>query len=82
MAGKSELHLIKADIDSLVGKKVRVTANRGRKRTTVKEGFLEKTYPDIFVVKFNNEFNSARTVSYNYKDVLTKTVVLQECDEA
>jgi len=81
MAEKSELHLIKANIESLIGKKVRVTANKGRKKSTVKEGFLEEAYPNVFVVKLHNEFNSTRKVSFNYTDVLTKAVELQECDE-
>lgn len=81
MADKSELHLIKANIEGLIGKKVRITANKGRKKSTVREGYLEEVYPHVFVVKLNNEFNSTRKVSFNYTDVLTKTVELQECDE-
>lgn len=81
MAEKSELHLIKANIESLVGKKVRVTANKGRKKSTTREGLLEEVYPHVFVVKLNNEFNTSRKVSFNYTDVLTKTVELQVCDE-
>lgn len=81
MAEKSELHLIRANIESMVGKRVRVTANKGRKRTTVREGLLEKAYPNVFVVRLNNEFNNTRKISFNYIDVLTKTVELQECDD-
>ncbi len=81
MAEKSELHMIKANIETLIGKKVRITANKGRKKSTVREGFLEETYPNVFVVKLNNEFNVSRKVSFNYTDVLTKTVELQECDD-
>lgn len=81
MAEKSELHMIKADIENLIGKRVRITSNKGRKKSTVREGLLEETYSNVFVVKLNNEFNSSRKVSFNYTDVLTKTVELQECDE-
>ena len=81
MADKSELHLIKANIEELVGKRVRVTANKGRKKSTVREGLLEETYPSVFVVKLHNEFGSTRKAAFNYTDVLTKTVELQECDE-
>ena len=81
MADKNELHAIKMDIEGLVGKRVRVTANKGRKKSTVREGFLEEVYANIFVVKLHNEFNSTRKVSFNYTDILTKTVELQICDE-
>lgn len=81
MANKEELHLIKANIETMVGKRVKVTANKGRKRIVVREGFLEKTYSDIFVVKLNNEFNSSRNVSFKYIDVLTNTVELNECED-
>lgn len=81
MANKEELHLIRANIENMVGKRVKVTANKGRKRIVVREGFLEKTYSDIFVVKLNNEFNSSRNVSFKYIDVLTNTVELNECEE-
>lgn len=81
MAEKSELHKIKLDIEGLIGKTVKLTSNKGRKKSTVREGLIEATYPNVFVVKLHNEFNSSRKVSFNYTDVLTKTVELQICDE-
>jgi uncharacterized protein Veg len=81
MAEKGDLHMIKADIENLVGKKVRITSNKGRKKSTTREGLLEETYSNVFIVKLNNEFNVNRKVSFNYTDVLTKAVELQVCDE-
>lgn len=81
MAEKKELLMIKSDIEGLIGKKVKITANKGRKKSTIREGWLEQTYPNLFVVKLNNEFNSTRRASFNYTDVLTKTVELQVCEE-
>jgi uncharacterized protein Veg len=78
MAEKSELHMIKANIENLVGKNVIITANKGRKKATVREGLLEEAYTNVFVVKLKNEFNTSRKISFNYTDILTKTVELQE----
>ncbi len=66
---------IKKDLESLVGSKIRLKANRGRNRIIEREGVLESTYPNLFVVKLN-ERKIERRVSYTYADVLTETVEL------
>lgn len=66
---------IKKDLESFVGSKIRLKANRGRNRIIEREGVLESTYPNIFVVKLN-ERKIERRVSYTYADVLTETVEL------
>lgn len=66
---------IKKDLESFVGSKIRLKANRGRNRIVEKEGVLESIYPNIFVVKLN-ERKVDRRVSYSYADVLTETVEL------
>ncbi|MGE5404351.1 MAG: Veg family protein [Candidatus Saccharibacteria bacterium] len=71
---------IKQDLDSFVGSRIRLKANRGRNRIIEREGVLESTYPNIFIVKIN-ERKVERRVSYSYADVLTETVELYICDE-
>ena len=66
---------IKEDLDSFVGSRIRLKANRGRNRIIEKEGVLESIYPNIFVVKLD-ERRVERRVSYSYADVLTETVEL------
>jgi len=66
---------IKRDLESFVGSKIRLKANRGRNRIIEKEGVLESIYPNIFVVKLD-ERKVERRVSYSYADVLTETVEL------
>lgn len=66
---------IKKDLESFVGSKIRLKANRGRNRIVEKEGVLESIYPNIFVVKLD-ERKVERRVSYSYADVLTETVEL------
>jgi len=70
---------IRKDLESFVGSKVRLKANRGRNRIVEREGILESIYPNIFVVKLN-ERKVERRVSYSYADVLTETVELFICD--
>ncbi|MCC5912030.1 MAG: Veg family protein [Clostridiaceae bacterium] len=74
MADRSTLNDIKRNIEGYVGQKVTLKANKGRKRTMIREGVLENTYPSIFVVKINGEYNSVRRVSYSYSDILTESV--------
>ncbi|MEN6391915.1 MAG: Veg family protein, partial [Syntrophomonas sp.] len=56
---------IKRDLESFVGAKIRLKANRGRNRIIERIGVLESTYPNIFVVKLN-ERKIERRVSYSY----------------
>lgn len=70
---------IKKDLESFVGSRIRLKANRGRNRIIEREGILESIYPNIFVVKLN-ERKVERRVSYSYADVLTETVELFICE--
>lgn len=72
---------IKRDIDVFVGSRVRLKANKGRNRIIEKEGVLESTYPNIFVIKVR-ERKVERRISYSYADVLTETVELFIYDTA
>lgn len=69
------LEEIKRDIESNVGKAVRVRANRGRRRVIEASGVIVETYPRIFVVKLDKD-SAVRRMSYTYADVLTETVEL------
>ncbi|SHH75673.1 MULTISPECIES: Veg family protein [Sporanaerobacter] len=80
MLEKNSLTKIKKDVEDSVGKKVILKANKGRKKTTVREGILESAYPSIFVVKISNQYDSVRRVSYTYSDILTETVEVTICD--
>lgn len=81
MIEKSNLSQIKKDIDTCIGERVQLIANGGRKKAYVKEGILESTYPNIFVVKLENEYEASRRVTYSYTDVLTKAVELIICKD-
>ena len=79
---KNILARIRKDVEGSIGKKVILKANKGRKKTTVREGILENAYPNLFVVRICNEYDSSRKVSYTYSDILTATVEVTICDEA
>ena len=67
---------IKENVHSHVGKEVLVKANRGRRKVMKKEGILEKTYPNIFVVKIDDH-DQIRRLSYSYADILTDNVEIK-----
>ncbi len=70
------------NVEDCVGQKVILKANKGRKKIIVREGILEDAYPNLFVVRISNEYDSVRRVSYTYSDILTETVEVTICDEA
>ena len=72
---------IRKDLEECIGKTVILRANKGRKRIVVREGILESAYPNLFVVKIANEYDSIRRVSYTYSDVLTSTVEVTICED-
>lgn len=81
MLNRSDLFQIRIDIQNCVGQKVQLKANKGRKKSYIREGVLENSYANIFIVRFENEYEAVRRVSYNYTDVLTKAVELVVCKE-
>ncbi|HHT41812.1 MAG TPA: ABC transporter permease [Firmicutes bacterium] len=64
---------IKQHLESNLGKKVFIRANKGRRRYLESEGILVETYPKLFVVDLD-QTNAVRRRSYTYADVLTDTV--------
>jgi uncharacterized protein Veg len=73
---KNALHEIKRSLDGLIGERVLLRANGGRRKTVERFGVLEETYPSVFVVKLDPPDGSFKRVSYSYADVLTETVEL------
>lgn len=72
MEKRNVLATIRRDIEDHVGEKVTLKANGGRRKVLVNKGIIEKTYPNIFVIRLDQD--TQRTVTYSYSDVLTKTV--------
>jgi uncharacterized protein Veg len=78
---RNALHEIKKSLDGLIGEKVVLRANGGRRKTIERTGVLEETYPSVFVVKLEPPDGSFKRVSYSYADVLTETVELMVCKD-
>ena len=74
MICKNDITSIKADIGEKIGQKIIVKGSLGRSKSFEKEATIEKTYPNIFVVKYDD---NDRSVTYSYTDVLTRTIVMQ-----
>lgn len=73
------LDKIKDEVKSYVGHRVSVKANRGRRKDIEKEGILEKTHENVFVVRIKDH-NQIRRLSYTYSDLLTDDVVVRSKD--
>lgn len=79
MAEKTDLIQIKRNIETCIGERVQLKSNKGRKKFFIREGIIENTYPSIFTIRFENEYEMTRRVSYSYTDVLTNAVELVVC---
>ena len=77
MICRSDIANLKTDIIEKVGQKIIVKGSLGRSRAFEKEATIEKAYPNIFVVKFEE---NNRNVTYSYTDVLTRTVEVEVFD--
>ena len=71
MICKTDISNLKTNIFDKVGQKIIVKGSLGRSREFEKEGTIEKAYPNICVVKYEE---NDRTASYTYTDLLTRTV--------
>lgn len=72
---KDVLFEIRSKLEPRVGEKIKLKANRGRRKTFEKEGVLESTYPSIFVIRVDEQ-NYYQRFTFSYADVLTETVEL------
>lgn len=79
LAPKSILADIKKDLETYVGARIRLKANKGRKKILEREGVLEGTYPNIFTVRIEEADDRERRISYSYADLLTEAVELVIC---
>lgn len=54
-----------------------LSGSLGRSKNFEKEATIEKAYPNIFVVKYED---NERNVTYSYTDILTRTVQVDVFD--
>ena len=77
MIYKDDITNLKTDIAEKIGQKIIVKGTLGRSKSFEKEATIEKAYPNLFIVKYEE---NERNVTYSYTDVLTRTVEVQVLD--
>lgn len=77
MICRTDIANLKTDINDKVGQKIIVKGSLGRCRNFEKEATIEKAYPNIFVIKYEEE---KRNVTYSYTDILTRAVEVDVFD--
>jgi uncharacterized protein Veg len=82
VATKATLVEIRKSVENLIGERVILKTNKGKRKVSVREGILEVAYPCVFTVRINAGMDSERRVSFSYSDILTDTVELTLCHRA
>lgn len=77
MFDKNDLGQVKKNIETCLGQKIILKSNVGRNRVVEEEGKLSQTYPNVFVVEFEE---AKRKATYSYTDVLIKSVEISVAD--
>lgn len=77
MIYRDDITNLKTDINEKVGQKIIVKGTLGRSKFFEKEATIEKAYPNLFIVKYDE---NDRNVTYSYTDVLTRTVEVKVFD--
>lgn len=75
----NDLNMIRSQVRSNIGKDVIVEADKGRNKIVINKGTISQVFPSLFTIKITNEYDSERTISYTYSDILTSTVKLELC---
>lgn len=79
MATKATLAEIRKSVEGLIGERVILKTNKGKRKANVREGILELAYPSVFTVRINAGLDTERRVSFSYSDILTDTVEVTLC---
>ncbi len=69
---------IRDTLAALQGTRIKVRANLGRSRVIERQGTLIGVHPSLFVVEVDERRGRKARQSYQYVDVLTKTVELYD----
>lgn len=77
MIFKNDISNLKTDISEKIGQKIIVKGSLGRNRPFEEQATIEKTYPNIFIVRYEE---NNRSVTYSYTDVLTRAVEVEVFD--
>lgn len=75
-----DLSKLRYSIEYHIGRNVKISSNKGRHKFVVVEGIIKETYPNLFLVEIDSTSNCAKkTLSFSYRDVMTKDVRMILC---
>ena len=74
MICSTDIMNLKSDIFEKIGQKIIVKGSLGRNKSFERQATIDKVYPSIFKVKFDE---GAGNATYSYTDILTRTVEVQ-----
>ena len=77
MIERADMERVRNILAENIGKRIRLAAKKGRKRVVIRHGYIKATYPSLFTVVLDSvsEFaTGGRTMSFNYSDILIKSV--------
>ena len=77
MIYKNDISNIKNEIGEKIGQKIIVKGSLGRNKPFEEEAVIKETYPNIFVVKYEEHDTN---VSYRYTDILTRDLEVSVFD--
>ena len=78
MFNSNDITCVRKDIARFIGSKVKLESAKGRQKSVVNRGTIEKVYPSIFTILLDEL--PQRTISYSYTDVLTNSVSIELCE--
>ena len=79
MFERSDVMLVRKDIQKYIGSKVQLETNKGRHKSIVNRGIITNVYPSIFTIQLESS-DSTRRLSFSYTDVLTNSVEITLCE--
>jgi uncharacterized protein Veg len=77
MIYKNDISTLKTEIGEKIGQKIIIKGSLGRNKPFEETAVIKETYPNIFVVKYEEQ---ATNVSYRYTDILTKDLEVSVFD--
>ncbi|SFQ26268.1 Uncharacterized protein Veg [Lachnospiraceae bacterium XBB1006] len=82
-AEQQVLEKIRASVRLQLGSKVQILQEEGRNRAYVCEGILQNAYPCVFTVLITGkDREDEKLLSFNYSDIVTKSVRMKLCKES
>ncbi len=83
MIAKADIQRVRNLLAENEGKRIRLSAKRGRNREVIRHGVIKETYASIFLVSLDSVSDFATTeriISFSYSDILIKSIEITVLD--